>query len=90
MSRCDIAMCPAAGGPAPLIDDTPYGTAGRSGTLTLPFNITGHPAISIPFETSGRLPLGLQLVGQKSGDFDLLQAAQAIAKITAPTERTCT
>ncbi|WP_432260177.1 amidase [Cupriavidus sp. TMH.W2] len=43
---------------------------------TMPFNMTGHPAISLPcgFGQDG-LPVGLQLVGQFRGDAALLRAA---------------
>lgn len=43
---------------------------------TMPFNMTGHPAISLPcgFDRDG-LPIGLQLVGRFRADADLLRAA---------------
>jgi aspartyl-tRNA(Asn)/glutamyl-tRNA(Gln) amidotransferase subunit A len=45
---------------------------------TLPFNITGHPAISVPSGVSaeGR-PLGLELVGRKGGEGDLYAVTEA-------------
>jgi len=41
---------------------------------TMPFNMTGHPAVSIPcgFSADG-LPIGLQLVGRFRGDAELLR-----------------
>jgi len=43
---------------------------------TMPFNMTGHPAISLPcgFGSDG-LPIGIQLVGQFRGDAELLRAS---------------
>jgi aspartyl-tRNA(Asn)/glutamyl-tRNA(Gln) amidotransferase subunit A len=42
------------------------------------FNITGHPAISIPCAvTSTGLPCGLQLVGHRNGTDALLSVAHA-------------
>jgi aspartyl-tRNA(Asn)/glutamyl-tRNA(Gln) amidotransferase subunit A len=43
---------------------------------TMPFNMTGHPAISLPcgFDRDG-LPIGLQLVGRFRGDAELLRIA---------------
>jgi aspartyl-tRNA(Asn)/glutamyl-tRNA(Gln) amidotransferase subunit A len=43
---------------------------------TMPFNMTGHPAVSIPcgFGSDG-LPIGIQLVGQFRGDVELLRAS---------------
>ena len=42
--------------------------------LTQLFNVTGHPAISIPILTNG-LPVGLQLVGRRDRTEDLLAVA---------------
>jgi aspartyl-tRNA(Asn)/glutamyl-tRNA(Gln) amidotransferase subunit A len=41
---------------------------------TMPFNMTGHPAVSLPcgFGTDG-LPIGMQLVGRFRGDVELLR-----------------
>jgi len=39
-----------------------------------PFNLTGHPAISLPIPGPG-LPVGLQLVGRRGADEDLLSLA---------------
>jgi aspartyl-tRNA(Asn)/glutamyl-tRNA(Gln) amidotransferase subunit A len=43
---------------------------------TMPFNMTGHPAVSLPcgFGRDG-LPIGLQLVGRFRGDAELLHAS---------------
>jgi aspartyl-tRNA(Asn)/glutamyl-tRNA(Gln) amidotransferase subunit A len=43
---------------------------------TMPFNLTGHPAITLPcgFASDG-LPIGLQLVGRLRRESDLLAAA---------------
>jgi Asp-tRNA(Asn)/Glu-tRNA(Gln) amidotransferase A subunit family amidase len=40
------------------------------------FNITGHPAISLPLRVTG-LPVGLQLVGRVNDTPGLLAAAAA-------------
>jgi aspartyl-tRNA(Asn)/glutamyl-tRNA(Gln) amidotransferase subunit A len=83
MSSCDILLSPAAAGPAPLLNASAYGVAGRSGAQTLPFNITGHPAIGVPCGRSDGLPIGLQIVGQRFGDAGLLLAAEAFTTMTA-------
>jgi aspartyl-tRNA(Asn)/glutamyl-tRNA(Gln) amidotransferase subunit A len=45
---------------------------------TQPFNLSGHPAVSIPCgKTKGGLPIGLQLVGHKGRTPALVQAALA-------------
>ena len=47
---------------------------------TVTANLTGKPAISIPFTISNGLPIGIQLVANSMGDRLLLQAAHALEK----------
>lgn len=57
---------------------------------TMVFNMTGHPAISLPCgEGSDGLPIGLQLVGRFRQDAELLQASAAFEAAGA-TENTST
>jgi aspartyl-tRNA(Asn)/glutamyl-tRNA(Gln) amidotransferase subunit A len=51
--------------------------------LTRPGNLSGLPAISIPcgFSSAG-LPIGMQLIGRRSGEIDLLRAAYAYEQAT--------
>ncbi|HEX6452977.1 MAG TPA: amidase [Trebonia sp.] len=44
---------------------------------TCPFDVTGHPATSVPAGLSGGLPTGLMIVGQRFGDGMCLRVAQA-------------
>src|SRR3989304_3991050 len=47
---------------------------------TVTANLTGKPAISIPFAISNGLPIGIQLVANSMNDKLLLQAAHALEK----------
>ncbi len=48
--------------------------------LTLPFNLTGWPAVSVPARTpADGLPVGVQLVGVRCGERELLAVAAAVA-----------
>jgi Asp-tRNA(Asn)/Glu-tRNA(Gln) amidotransferase A subunit family amidase len=47
------------------------------------FNLTGHPAITLPVKTPG-LPVGLQLVGRRGATADLLAVAAAIEGVVNP------
>ena len=52
---------------------------------TQPFNVTGHPAISIPCGvTPSGLPVGLQIVGHRGRTADLLRVARSIERTLQP------
>ena len=53
--------------------------------LTQLFNITGHPAITLPSGTTAdRLPIGLQIVGASGRTADLLSIARALEDQVGP------
>ena len=53
--------------------------------LTQTFNVTGHPAITLPCEpTPAGLPVGLQLVGARGGTHRLLDVAAALEPTVTP------
>ncbi|MBI5859311.1 MAG: Asp-tRNA(Asn)/Glu-tRNA(Gln) amidotransferase subunit GatA, partial [Nitrosarchaeum sp.] len=47
---------------------------------TVTANLTGKPAISIPYSISNGLPIGIQLIANSMDDKLLLQAAYALEK----------
>ncbi|EPA06559.1 Asp-tRNA(Asn)/Glu-tRNA(Gln) amidotransferase subunit GatA [Candidatus Nitrosarchaeum limnium] len=47
---------------------------------TVTANLTGKPAISIPYDISHGLPIGIQLIGNSMNDKLVLQAARALEK----------
>jgi aspartyl-tRNA(Asn)/glutamyl-tRNA(Gln) amidotransferase subunit A len=48
---------------------------------TQPFNLSGHPAISVPCGTTAAgLPVGLQIVGRAGRTTDLLRVARAVER----------
>jgi aspartyl-tRNA(Asn)/glutamyl-tRNA(Gln) amidotransferase subunit A len=61
--------------------------SGRS-LFTNAFNITGHPALSVPcgFTAEG-LPVGLQVVGRHHREADALRVAAAYEAITTWRDR---
>lgn len=49
---------------------------------TVTANLTGKPAISIPFEFSNGLPIGIQILGKSMHDKEVLQTAYALEQTT--------
>jgi len=90
LADADVIVLPTMPITAPLLGsdeitiDPAVGdrTAVRSAMLkhTQPFNMTGHPAISLPVPVTG-LPVGLQLVGKLGGTAGLLAIAASCEKI---------
>jgi len=90
LSRFDVIASPTLSAPALRLGFDPLGRveiAGRdAGTIrgawypyTYPFNLTGHPALSMPCGLSSNgLPIGLQLVGRWHDDAYLLDVAARI------------
>lgn len=48
--------------------------------LTYLLNYTGHPAASIPAGLSGGLPVGMQIIGKRGADVDVLAASAAFER----------
>ena len=87
LQRADMLAMPTIMRTALPIDQDLFGTIDIDGQVfdnvrshwfpwTMPFNMTGHPAVSLPcgFGQDG-LPIAIQLVGQFRGDVDLLRAS---------------
>ncbi len=49
--------------------------------LTYPINLTGHPTASVLAGSSDGLPVGMQLIGRRYGDGDVLAAAAAVERV---------
>lgn len=86
---CPVAMtvafphCPP--GQAIEVDgrSVPYMMA--SGAYTNVFALSGHPVVVIPMgQTANGLPMGMQVVGQRWREMELLRVAEAIASILGP------
>ncbi len=87
-----VAMTPAfthrERGAAVQVDNcsVPYSIA--LGAYVVPFNLTGHPVVVIPIgQTKGGLPIGMQIVGKRWRDMELLALAQKIDRIVGQLQR---
>jgi aspartyl-tRNA(Asn)/glutamyl-tRNA(Gln) amidotransferase subunit A len=74
----DALITATALAPAPRLDEFPVDVPLGNTTQTIPFNVTGNPALAMPtgFSTSG-LPLGMQIVGRAFDESTVLRIGAA-------------
>lgn len=87
LERAAVLLAPTTLGPAPAFADFdagPVWTAMR----TLPFNMSGHPALSLPCGIAGNgLPLGCQLIARHGDERMLCRVGHALEQASLPLPR---
>jgi aspartyl-tRNA(Asn)/glutamyl-tRNA(Gln) amidotransferase subunit A len=89
-----VLLCPTLRVPAPAVGAGRVDVAGRSlalhtaiTNLTMPFNLSGLPAIAVPWSTTKEgVPISLQLVGRRGHDWELLAYARRL-EAAAPAQQ---
>ncbi len=83
MANLDLVMTAAAPSEAPAIDSVPKFAILERPSLTIAFNVTGSPAMSVccGFTDTG-LPLSFQIVGKRFADATVLRVAHAYEQAT--------
>jgi aspartyl-tRNA(Asn)/glutamyl-tRNA(Gln) amidotransferase subunit A len=92
--RHDVLLCPTFPVPAHPHDQEECVIEGEVFPLrqlvraTVPFNLTGSPALSVPFGWSREgLPIGVQVVGRHFDEATVLRVGTALETIHAPRRR---
>jgi aspartyl-tRNA(Asn)/glutamyl-tRNA(Gln) amidotransferase subunit A len=88
MTDLDIIVSASAPGEAPRIADVPKWTSMELPSFTMPFNVTGQPAISVcAGYGEGGLPVSVQLIGKPFAEPTVFRAAHALERATQWRER---
>jgi len=83
MTNLDLVMTAAAPSEAPKIEEVGKFATMEKPSLTIPFNVTGSPAMSVCCGfTENNLPLSFQIVGKRFDDATVLRAAHAFEQAT--------
>ncbi|RPI04439.1 MAG: amidase, partial [Zetaproteobacteria bacterium] len=91
----DALLTPTTPIPAPRTDERDATVEGATDDVrawltrcTRPFNLTGHPALSVPCGlTASGLPVGLQLVGRHFEEATLLRLGRAYERVSPLRDR---
>ena len=90
LDDADILLCATMRAPAPpvgagvvTIDGISYPLHGAVTQLTLPFNLTGLPALSLPWtRTPDGVPVCIQIVGRRGADWRVLAVAERLQALS--------
>jgi aspartyl-tRNA(Asn)/glutamyl-tRNA(Gln) amidotransferase subunit A len=83
LQRCDALLTANALMTAPRFDAMPDTLSSTAPMQTIPFNVTGHPAMSVPVGLApNRLPLSVQVVGRPFDEAMVLRVGRAVEKLS--------
>lgn len=88
MADLDLLVSASQPAEAPRITEVPKWGTMEKPSLTMPFNLTGYPAMTIPTGFgAGGLPVGMQLIAKPFQEPLLFQAAHAFEKSISTRKR---
>jgi amidase len=81
LGQCGVLALPTLGAAPPRLEEAADTLAAVAMTrLVRPFNLSGHPAITLPLNDAAGLPVGLQLVGRRGDDEHLCAVARLLSQ----------
>jgi len=83
LQRYDVLLTASALNTAPRFDAPVDALSTASPMQTIPFNVTGHPAMSVPIGLApNRLPLSVQVAGRPFDEAMVLRVGRAIERLS--------
>lgn len=81
LSQCDVLISPTAPTIAPLINSS-GGKKRYSDMYAAPVSLADLPAVSVPFGKHKGMPIGMQVIGKKFSEPQILGIGKAIEKLS--------
>ena len=83
LSRYDALLTASTLRTAPRFDEPTDSLSSASPVQTIPFNVTGHPAMSVPTGLGANgLPIGVQIVGRNFDEATVFRIGRAVEKLS--------
>jgi len=83
LGRYDALLTASSLVPAPRFDEAPGAMSSTAPMQTMPFNVTGHPALSVPTGlTTAGLPIGVQIVGRAFDEAMVLRIGRGVERLS--------
>jgi aspartyl-tRNA(Asn)/glutamyl-tRNA(Gln) amidotransferase subunit A len=83
LGRYDALLTASALATAPRFDAAPDALSSASPMQTIPFNVTGHPAMSVPIGLApNELPISVQIVGRPFDEAMVFRIGRAIEDLS--------
>ena len=83
LTRYDALLTLSALNTAPRFDQQTDAMSSASPMQTIPFNVTGHPAMSVPVGLArDGLPIGVQITGRAFGEAMVFRIGRAVEKLS--------
>lgn len=82
LAGCDVIVTPTTLAAAPLVEPFRRDETVWTAMRTLPFNVTGHPALSLPIGFDEGLPLGMQIIGAHRAEAMICRVGAAFEAAT--------
>jgi aspartyl-tRNA(Asn)/glutamyl-tRNA(Gln) amidotransferase subunit A len=80
LARHDALVTVTTLATAPPLSAFAHGEPVWTPMRTLPFNVTGHPALALPIGFAGGLPIGMQIVGPAAGEALICRIGEAFER----------
>lgn len=82
LSRYDALLTASALNTAPRFDQPVDAMSSAAPMQTIPFNVTGHPAMSVPVGLAHGLPIGVQVVGRPFDEATVFRVGRAVERLS--------